>query len=315
MKNIIASSLIIAPMLLSSDVLPSINSKGGAMVLPESKLKLAVKHIQFERDSMFEGTSEVQNRENLNAKANITIVGLKYGLSNETSLGLIIPYKNLQATAKLGTNDVAIDNKGLGDIIVAARHIIVPMNKYGVQIAFDAGIKLPTGATNGSFRKAPAFANGINTPMPTQMGTGEFEYKVGIGVSSIVNDTWRVDSNLMYTYRPKANNEYDFGDELNLVVGTTKAITDKINIGVDYSFTYNSDTNMGSDTNPALRAMLPFKAFSGTAGYITPQIEFVPFGKPKLHFGAGVSLLTNYDLSQYQPLEKKRYIVTMGYLF
>lgn len=315
MKKIITSSLIIAPILLSADVLPSINSRGGAMVLPEGKLKLAIKNTQFERDSMFEGTSEVQNKENLNAKANITIVGLKYGLSDETSLGLIIPYKNLQATAKLGINDVAIDNKGLGDVIVAARHIIMPMSEYGIQVAFDAGVKLPTGSTNSGFKKAPAFANGINTPMPTQMGTGEFEYKVGIGASAMISDSWRIDSNLMYTYRPKANNEYDFGDELNFVVGTTKAITDKINIGVDYSFTYNSDTDMGNDTNPTLRAMLPFKAFSGTAGYITPQIEFVPFGKPKLHFGTGISFLTHYDLSQYQPLEKKRYIFTMGYLF
>lgn len=45
---------------------------------------------------------------------------------------------------------------------------------------------------------------------------------------------------------------------------------------------------MGSDTNPQLRAMLPFKAFSGTAGYI---------------------------LSEAQPLEKTRFIIRMGYLF
>ena len=72
---------------------------------------------------------------------------------------------------------------------------------------------------------------------------------------------------------------------------------------------------MGSDTNAQLRSMLPFKAFSGSAGYITPQIEFLPFGKPKIHFGVGISFLTNYDLKEYQPLEKKRFIIRMGYLF
>lgn len=315
MKKFIVLSLFAVPLLINADVLPSINSKGGAMVLPEGKLKLAVKHIEFERNSMFESTNEVQNKENLDAKANITTVGLKYGLSNETSLGLIIPYKDIQATAKLGVNDVAIDNKGLGDIIVMLRHIIMPMSSYGFQISLDGGVKLPTGTTNSSFKKAPAFVSGINTPMPTQMGTGEFEYKMGFGASTMIDDSWRIDSNLAYTYRPKANNNYDFGDEINFVIGTTKAINDKINIGVDYSFTYNSHTDMGSDTNPILRSMLPFKAFSGTAGYVTPQIEFVPFGKPKLHFGAGISLLTNYDLSEYQPLEKRRYVFTIGYLF
>ena len=47
---------------------------------------------------------------------------------------------------------------------------------------------------------------------------------------------------------------------------------------------------MGDDTSPILRSKLPFKALSGTVGYITPEIEFVPFGKPKIHVGVSVSL-------------------------
>jgi len=315
MKNLVISSLLITPILLSADVIPAMNSKGGAMVLPEGKVKMTLKHIQFERENMFNGSSEVQNRENLDATANVTLLKLNYGLSKTTTVGLIVPYKNIEATAKLATNDVAIDNSGVGDVILVARHVILPMSEYGFQLSLDGGVKLPTGSTDNGFKKAPAFATGIDTPMPTQMGSGEFEYKLGMGLTYMVDDSWEIDAHSMYTYRPKADNSYDFGNELSFDISTTKAITNQINIGVEYNFIYTTSTDMGSDTNAMLRSMLPFKAFSGNAGYITPQIEFLPFGKPKIHFGAGVSFLANYDLKEYQPLEKERFIFRVGYLF
>ncbi|MDT8338949.1 MAG: transporter [Sulfurimonas sp.] len=315
MKNLFIKSLLIAPMLLSADVMPAINSKGGALVLPEGKLKMGITHINFERNSMFEGSSEVQNKENLDATANITMVALSYGLSNKTTISAIVPYKNIEATARLGLNDVAIDNKGLGDVVLAARHVLISMSDANYQLSLDAAVKLPTGATNGSFKTAPAVANGANTPMPTQMGTGEFEYMLGLGATKMISESWEADAHAMYTHRPKAHNNYDFGDEIALNLSTTKAVTNKLNIGIEYNIKYNTKTNMGDDTNAQLRAILPFKAFSGTAAYVTPQVEFLPFGKPKIHMGVGVSFLAHYDLKEYQPLEKERFIVRLGYLF
>lgn len=313
MKKIALTSLFALSFVLNADVIPSINSKGGAMTLPEGKLKMSIKHISFDRNSMFDGSHEAQNSQKLDATANITILGLKYGLSDRVSLAMVVPHKSISATATLGTNAVAIKNEGLGDIVLALRYAMVKNSDFS--ISFDSGVKLPTGSTNGSFKTAPVVANGSNTPMPTQMGTGEFEYKVGSGVSYIINDDLRFDINLAYTHRPKAQNSYDFGDEISFVLGATKSVINQVNIGVDYILTHNTHTSMGSDTNTQLRAMLPFKAFSGTTGYITPQIEFLPFSKPKIHFGAGVSFLANYDLSEYQPLEKKRVIFNMGYMF
>ncbi|MFA5460892.1 MAG: transporter [Sulfurimonas sp.] len=312
-KNIL--TLIAIPFLLSADVVPAINSKGGALVLPEGKLKANIKHLSFDRKNMFNGKNEVKNKENLDATANITLFDLVYGLTQDTSIGMVIPYKNIQAKASLGGNTVEIDNKGLGDIILFARHVILPMQEYGFQLSIDGGLKLPTGATNGAFKKAPPVANGANTPMPTQMGTGEFEYKIGAGVTKMIDESWESDAHILYTYRPKAHNNYDFGDEIAIDLSTTKAIMKKLNIGLEYNFSYNTKTSMGEDTNAPLRAILPFKAFSGSTGYITPQVEFLPFEKPKIHFGFGVSFLSNYDLKEYQPLEKIRYLFRMGYLF
>ncbi len=315
MKKILFVSVLGSLSILTAQVIPGVNSKAGAMVVPEGKLVAAIKHISISRDSMFDGSQEVTNRQSLDAQANVTLLGLRYGIAKNADITLMVPYKQIEATAKLGPNDVAIDNSGIGDIIIMGKYVLMSLATYGYQFSIGAGLKLPTGSTDSGFKKAPAFADGLSTPLPTQMGTGASEYKLALGFSQMLDPTWRVDAHTMYTNRPKAEHDYDFGDELSLDLSTTKALTDKINIGLEYNFTYNTKTDIGEDTNPQLRAMLPFKAFSGSAGYITPQLEYLPFGKPKVHVGVGVSFLAHYNLKEYQPLEKMRIVTRVGYLF
>jgi len=315
LKNKLLLPLLIGTALLNAQVIPGINSKAGGMTMPEGKLKMGIKHIYLKRDSMFNGTKEVSNNENLDATANITVVALRYGVSKNFDLLVALPYKQIQATAALGPNDVAIDNKGIGDMIVMAKYVVLPMQEFGFQLALGAGVKLPTGSTDSSFKTAPIFAQNTNTPMPTQMGTGAAEYKAELGISKLINNNNRIDFHTMYTYRPLAEHDYDFGDELSYDLSFTSAITKNINLGIEYNGKYNTSTDMGTDTNPILRAKLPFKAFSGTVGYITPQIEFMPFDKPKLHLGVGVSFLAHYNVDEYMPLEKQRVAIRIGYLF
>ena len=315
MKKIFIVAAITGSVLLNAQVIPGINSKGGAMVLPEGKLKIGIKNISFSRENMYNGTNQANNAENLDASVNVTMLALKYGVAKDIDIKVVIPYKQIEASASLGSNDVSVNNSGVGDAIIMGRYAFFPMSKYGYQVSVGAGVKLPTGSTDSAFTTAPSFASGVNTPMPTQMGTGAFEYKAELGFSKVIGDTLRIDMHSMYTYRPLAKNDYDFGNELSYDLSITKAMTDKVNIGIEYNGKYNTETDMGSDTNAVLRSKLPFKAFSGTVGYITPQIEFLPFSKPKMHIGVGVSFLANYNLKEYQPLEKQRLIVRLGYLF
>ncbi len=314
MKKLL-STVLASSILLNAQVIPGINSKGGAMTLPEGKVKMAIKYINLKRDSMFDGTKEVTNKENLDASANIALLGLLYGVSDKADIKIMLPYKKIEATAQLGPNDVAIDNSGLGDLVIMGRYVLLPMKEYGFQLSIGAGIKLPTGSTDSGFKKAPPFALNENSPMPTQMGTGAFEYKAELGVSKLITQSMRVDFHTMYTYRPLAKHDYDFGNELSYDLSFTGALTRNINLGIEYNGKYNSETDMGSDTNPILQAKLPFKAFSGSVGYITPEIEFLPFDKPKLHVGVGISFLAHYNLKEYQPLEKQRFIARIAYLF
>ena len=297
-----------------ADVIPGINSKGGGMLLPEGKLMLVYKNIHIDRKNMFDGSSEVPNLQQLDATANINLLVLSYGVTNNFNVALAVPYKQIEATAKLGTNNVAIDNSGIGDVIVMGRYKLNDMKEDGYQTALTFGVKLPTGSTDDGFKKAPPFALNVNTPLPTQMGTGKAEYKLGVGVSKLFG-SGRVDAMSMFTYRPKAKHNYDFGNELSFDIGYTHAITEKFNIGLEYNGKYNSKTDMGQDTNPILRQMLPFKAFSGSVGYLTPQVQFLPFGKPKIFVDVGMSFLVHQNVKEYQPLEKNRIIIRFGYLF
>ena len=306
--------LILGYTTLGADVIPGINSKAGGMLLPEGKTKMLYKYMHFERNSMFDGSSEVTNKEQLDAAANINVLVLAYGVSENFNIALAVPHKGIEATAKLGPNDVAIDNSGIGDIIVMGKYKLTDMKEDGYQTALKFGVKLPTGSTDNGFKKVPPFALNVNTPMPTQMGTGKAEYKLGVGVSKLLG-SGRVDASTMFTYRAKAEHDYDFGNELSYDIGYMHALTDKFNIGLEYNGKYNSETDMGDDTNPMLRQMLPFKAFSGTVGYLTPQIHFLAFGKPKIHLDVGMSFLLHKNLKEYQPLETKRFIVRFGYLF
>lgn len=40
-----------------------------------------------------------------------------------------------------------------------------------------------------------------------------------------------------------------------------------------------------------------------------------PIAEGKVHIGAGVSFLVHYDVDEYQPMEKTRFLLNMGYLF
>ncbi len=83
---------------------------------------------------------------------------------------------------------MAIDNSGIGDMVIMGRYVVLSMQESSYQLSIGGGVKLPTGSTNNEFKQAPSFAKNINTPLPTQMGTGEFEYKAELGLSKVIDN-------------------------------------------------------------------------------------------------------------------------------
>ena len=90
MKKILMT-ILVSSVLLNAQVIPGINSKSGAMTLPEGKLKIGIRHLYIKRGNMVDGTNKVTNNENLDATANITLLALRYGVSNNFDLRVAIP--------------------------------------------------------------------------------------------------------------------------------------------------------------------------------------------------------------------------------
>jgi hypothetical protein len=298
----------------SAPILPTMSSAGGGSILPAGKLKFAYKNISFKRDDLFNDSHEVSNAQKLDGKFTMQVFVAKYGIQSGLDVRLAIPHKSIRATAQLGGNNAEVDNSGIGDAVVMFRHALNDKKRDGYLLSVGLGVKLPTGSTSDDFKVAPIFAQGIDTPLASQMGTGEFEYKAELGITKVLPGL-RLDAHSMFTLRPKAKNDFDFGNEFALNLSVVKRVYPKINLGFEYNGKYNSGTALAEDTNAAIRANLPVKPFSGTVGYVTPQIQFVPFGKPKVHLDVGVALLAHYELRDVQPLERSRLIIRLGYLF
>ncbi len=327
MKKITNS--IVASAILSTSVLavalPGVNSIGGGMILPEGKLKMVYKNISLKRDTIHNGSSEVANPMQLDAKANVNILAFRYGLGNGMDTMIVIPHKHMQAKASGGA--IEIDHKGLGDIVLLANKSLANIQQDGYMLSVGAGIKFPIGKADNKVVKAPKYPGGPlagqsqlgdNTaPMAVQLGSDEYEYKAMLGYTNLMDDA-RFDANAIYTYRPDAKNDYDFGNEIKIDLSYVKPISHTVNLGIEYNYKHNQATDRSCDmptANATLKGQLPMKAFSGTAGYIIPQIQYVPFGMPKVHIDFGISYLAHYDVKEAQPLEKKRVIFRLGYLF
>jgi hypothetical protein len=263
---------------------------------------------------MFEGTHEVANREKLKASLNINVMSLTWGVAENFNATIAVPYKHIEAGANPEHTQIGIENRGIGDIVLISSYRLSSNECRDFKAALRFGVKLPTGSTNDTFKQGAPGVSDIYAPLPTQMGTGAPEFKLGGGITKLFHRA-RLDTDLMLTYRTEAKHGHDFGHELNYTAAYIQNLTPKINIGMEYNLKYNTETSMGEDTTPRLRQALPFKAFSGSAGYLTPQIQFLPFGNPRLHLDVGHSILIHYNLNEYQPLEKTRVLVRIGCVF
>jgi hypothetical protein len=65
--TLLTLGLILGYINLNADVIPGINSKAGAMLLPEGKTKMFYKYMHFDRNNMYDGSSQVPNLKQLDA--------------------------------------------------------------------------------------------------------------------------------------------------------------------------------------------------------------------------------------------------------
>lgn len=139
--------------------------------------------------------------------------GLGYGLTDDLTLGIKLPYVSLQEIRASNPEDPDhIHNhgnaSGFGDLSLLGRYRIVKQGGNGVDVSVVAGIRMPTGKTSV---KDP---EGELLEADHQPGSGAWNPIVGLALTRR-NGPLSLDANVMYTIATKGTQETDLGDLLN----------------------------------------------------------------------------------------------------
>jgi hypothetical protein len=144
----------------------------------------------------------------LNLSANIA-----YGLTDNLSVGLSLPYVDRQniseaenAGAGVGEAELAGDSSGIGDISLFGQYRFYSSNS--MDIAFIAGVKMPTGDTDEKELEGKLFE------AEQQPGSGSWDPFAGISF----NQSWNrigISSNLLYTFVTEGTQNTDLGNIFN----------------------------------------------------------------------------------------------------
>lgn len=128
------------------------------------------------------------------------------------SLSLHVPYVQAsQPTTLIGAGTVGEDDsrgtsRGLGDIVVQARYVVVQEHGRVPTIAPFAGMKFPTADRSKG------------------LGTEEFDYTIGVEAGKTLTDHWSVFGNLGYTFIGSPPDE-DLDDSVTWSIGPIYQVT------------------------------------------------------------------------------------------
>jgi len=174
----------------------------------ESGARISLSHLYSSRGSLFRGSDEVVNGDDLTKDERIggsmrehrAVLGFNYGLLPELSLSLLFPYvsKESSSCCAMGVPQRS-SSEGLGDAALLGKYRF--FSEYWTRSAFHVsaigGLELPTGSTDEP---------GATGPLPffMQPGSGSLDAIVGLGLT-LSTGRYRFDTHAIY----KANNEGD----------------------------------------------------------------------------------------------------------
>lgn len=115
--------------------------------------------------------------------------------------------------AEFEVHDDRGGDTGIGDLSLLARYTALQRHTLVATtlVAVSAGVKLPTGATNGRAD------DGEYLDAHTQLGTGSVDFLAGIAISHVVG-RWSFAANALASFNGEGDagdEDYEFGDALN----------------------------------------------------------------------------------------------------
>jgi len=141
-------------------------------------------------------------------------LGAAYGVTDDITLSFNIPYafrKDIrEGHLDGGTPEVEAegDSGGVGDTTLLAQYRFLDRPERGVEAAFLAGLKIPTGKTSERTAGDERFE------AEHQPGSGSWDPLAGIALTKRLG-FWSLDANLLYTLATKGSQDTDLGDLFN----------------------------------------------------------------------------------------------------
>lgn len=140
----------------------------------------------------------------------IPSIGLGYGLTDDLTVGLRLPYvfrygmKDIH-DAKVGKRGNSI---GIGDITFFSQYRFLKNEKHHLHAALIGGLKIPSGVQRTKGRDREIFE------ADEQPGSGSWDPLIGVAISKKVK-SFSVDANGLYKFTTKGSQGSNLGDVVN----------------------------------------------------------------------------------------------------
>jgi hypothetical protein len=233
----------------------------------------------------------------------ITTLDISYGLTNNFTLEVLVPYKSLKHTHTVeigeenggaGTYE-AFRDSGLGDIRVAGKYSILPTLRSLVVLGF--GVDLPTGDSHATSNVDPT-----KLQEPTlQLGRRSFGIVPSIYQSyEIIPHVLNQFASISYQHTFTGPNSYRFGDVYVVSGGLNWKALERLTLTGQFNWRYAVHDEF---TGTLARAQTPADpTFPDEPLVIDPEMKRRPVqttGSTMLAFSPGISVAVRDNLRAY----------------
>ncbi|MFA5353347.1 MAG: transporter [Thermodesulfovibrionales bacterium] len=142
-----------------------------------------------------------------------TSLGLGYGVTDDLTLSLTIPYihlANIRESHSDEPDEVHLhgDSNGFGDLTLSGQYRFLNSREQGLQSSLTFGIKTPTGRTTEKDIEGERFETEF------QPGSGSWDPIVGLSVSKRLS-SFSLDADVQCTFATEGAQDVNLGDKLD----------------------------------------------------------------------------------------------------
>lgn len=249
-----------------------------------------------------------------------TSLGLSYGLSDDLTLGVRLPYikrTNIREAEDMGgVTEIAHEGtaSGIGDLALLGKYRVIRSEKKGYDLSFLFGIKTPTGTTQRTNLEGRRFET------EHQPGSGSWDSLIGLAAGTPVGPV-SVDASLLYTLASKGTQETNLGDRLLYSVaasyrmGGESAHHHEHEQGVAHSHHAHDAWDLVLELNGEWQARQKIAGVEdpnsgGNLVYLSPGVRFISKDAWAATLAVGIPVMQNLNGIQHET--RRRLIFGLG---